>query len=274
MAKCRLCGGKVLPPRRTHAKCRRANEAARVEVAGLADRWLAGEIGAEAAHSEIERLERDGFLGRGQRGEALRSRFEKMTREALDDAVLTVEEESQLGEFAELFGLGREELDQNGWYTRYLQSAALRDLLHGRLPQSVLPMELEPGETLLWLFPTAQLTEGASRQRGVSLGEAATVRVSDGLYFRMADLRRSGGETDVQKPVDVGPLGVTNRYAHFAGKRSRFRIRLEDLERLEPTAKGVVFRRPGRSGNFEGFETGDGWFLVNLLTNARNAGGA
>lgn len=271
MAKCTLCGRTVLPPRRTHAKCRRVLQTASEQIAQVADRWLAGEVDADQVRSSVERLEQESFLGRGPRGDALRSRFEKLVREALDDAVLTVEEESQLGEFAEIFGLGREELDRDGWYTRYLQSAALRDLLHGKLPQSILPMELEPGEALLWLFPTAQLTEGTSRSRGGELGAAASVRVSDGLYFRMSDLRRSGGGTTVQKPVDIGSLGVSNRYAHFAGKRSRFRIRLEDLERLEPTEKGVVFRRAGRGGKFEGFETGDGWFLVNLLTNAQNA---
>lgn len=271
MPKCTLCGRTVLPPRRTHVRCRRANQEAREEVAALADRWLAGGVSGDEAKAVLERLEREAFLSREHRGEALRSRFEKQVREALDDSVLTVEEESQLGDFTEVFGLGREELDRDGWFTRYLQSAALRDLLHGKLPQAMLPMQLEPGEALLWLFPTAQLTEGVDEPRREAADALASVRVADGLYFRMSDLRRRGDERTVQKPVDVGSLGVTNRYAHFTGKRGRFRIRLEDLEELEPTARGVRFRRTGRTPKGEGFETGDGWFLVNLLTNARNA---
>ena len=75
----------------------------------------------------------------------------------------------------------------------------------------------------------------------------------------------------MQRPIDAGSLGVTNRYAHFSGRRTRFRIRLEELEELEPTPKGVSFRRPEAGGKIEGFETGDGWFLMNLLSNARNA---
>lgn len=271
MPKCTLCDRTVLPPRRVHVKCRRANQEARAEIAELADRWLAGEVSGREARAVVERLEAEAFLRREHRGEALRGRFEKQVREALDDAVLTVEEESQLGDFAEVFGLGREELDRDGWFTRYVQSAALRDLLHGKMPQAMLPMELEPGEALLWLFPTAQLTEGEAEPTDEDAHAAGSVRVSTGLYFRMADLSRKGVAGGRLKPVDYGSLGVTNRYAHFAGKHGRLRLRLEELEELEPTVKGVRFRRPGRSGRLEGFETGDGWFLVNLLTNARNA---
>lgn len=271
MPKCSLCGRTVLPPRRMHVKCRRTNQEGRAAVAALAERWLAGEATSAEAGASVERLEREAFVGREHRGEALRALFEQQVKEALADSVLSVEEEAHLGEFVDVFGLGREELDRDGWFTRYLQSAALRDLLHGRLPPAVLPMQLEPGEALLWLFPTAQLTEGTSESRGGGLGAFASVRVSGGLYYKVGDLRRAAGEASVQRPVDVGSLGVTNRYAHFAGRQSRFRIRLEDLDELAPTAKGVVFRCPGRSGKVEGLETGDGWFLVNLLTNARNA---
>ena len=271
MPRCSLCGRTVLPPRRTHVKCRRANQEGRVAVAELAARWLAGGASSDEVRALVERLERDAFVGREHRGEALRARFEQQVKEALADSVLSVEEEAQLGEFVDVFGVGREELDGDGWYTRYLQCAALRDLLHGRLPPSMLPMQLEPGEALLWLFPTAQLTESTSERRDGGLCAFASVRVSGGLYYKIGDPRRSGGEASVQRPVDAGSLGVTNRYAHFAGRQSRFRIRLEDLEDLSPMAKGVVFRRPGRSGKVEGFETGDGWFLVNLLTNARHA---
>lgn len=270
MSNCALCGKPALPLLSVHPKCRKANREAAAELLDLADRALAGGASSELQRA-VERLERDGFLGREQRGTLLRSRFEQKVREALEDNVLTVEEEAQLVEFTESFALGRTELDADGWYTRFVQSAALRDLLHGKLPPSVLPMKLEPDEALIWMFPTAQRTEGEIAHAAHDAAGAGAIRVSHGLYFRTGAARAKGPEMTVQRPIDSGSLAVTNRFAHFSGRRSRFRIPLEEIEHLEPTTRGVTFERHLGGGKSEGFETGDGWFLMNLLSNARNA---
>ncbi len=271
MPTCTLCGRPVVPLLSAHPRCKRANREARAKLLALADLSLASGAASDETRTAVERLEREAFLSREQRGELLRSRFEARVREALEDSVLTVEEETQLVEFTEMFVLGKDELDRDGWYTRFVQSAALRDLLHGKIPPAVLPMTLEPDEALIWMFPSAQLTEGAIVRQEAALPTAKSIRVSHGLYFRVGEARVKSRADMVQRPSDAGSLGVTNRYAHFAGRHARFRIRLEEMEQLEPTAKGVSFRRPEAGGKIEGFETGDGWFLMNLLSNARNA---
>ena len=270
MPQCSLCGRAVLPLRSAHFKCRRVNEQAGRELVELATRWLKGATSGDETRQRVEKMERDAFLHRKQRGELLRPLFEAHVQSALEDDVLTVEEESQLVEFVEIFSLGRDELDGGGWYTRFVQCGALRDLLHGKLPQTALPFRLEADEALIWLFQTAQLTEGRLLPAASESGVAVSIPVSTGLYYRVRQPARNDEERDTQRPVDVGSLGVTNRHIHFAGRRGRVRLRLEELEGLRPTHKGVRFRRPGGSRS-EGFETGDSWFLVNILTNARNA---
>jgi hypothetical protein len=270
MPACTLCGRSVVPFFSAHLRCKRVNRAGRAELVALADRQLAsGGVDGELPLA-VERLEREAFVTREQRGELLRTRFEQRVREALEDSVVTVDEEAQLLEFTEAFALGRDELDHDGWYTRFVQSAALRDLLHGKLPPSVLPMALEPGDALIWMFPTAQLTEGAVLRKLHDSSSVQSIPVSHGLYYRIAEPQPERRERTVQRPIDAGSLGVTNRYVHFSGLRIRFRLPLEELDQLEPTKQGVTFRR-AVGGKSEGFETGDGWFLMNLLSNARNA---
>ena len=271
MPGCVFCGRPLLPLLTAHPRCRKANREGRERLVELADRPLGAREDQEKTRREVERLERDAFVTRTQRGELLRPRFEERVRKALEDSVLTVEEETELVDFTDAFALGCDELDTQGWYTRFVQSAALRDLLHGKLPPAVLPMQLEPGEALIWLFPTAQLTAGELVRHETTATVAASIPVSHGLYYRVTEPAARSEEGIVHQPVDAGALGVTNRYAHFAGHRTRLRLRLEDLEDLEPTAKGVAFRRAEAAGKLQGFETGDGWFLMNLLTNARNA---
>jgi len=271
MPDCIYCGRRVFPMWSAHGRCRRANREGRAQLVAVADQWLGAATTGDEARAVVERLERDAFLSRRQRGELLRTRFEERVREALSDSVLTVEEESQLVELAEVFALGREELDVAGWYTRFVQSAALRDLLHGKLPHAVLPMKLEPDEALIWLFSTAQYMEGEMPKVSPEAPDAVSIRISQGLYYRIAEARPGLQAAGVLKPVDFGSLGVTNRFAHFTGRRTHLRLPLEELRDLEATGKGVCFRRPGGGRKVEGFETGDGWFLINLLTNARNA---
>ena len=174
MPSCTFCGRSV-PLFAAHPRCKRKNQAARAQLLELADRFLATEAVDNETRKTVERLERDAFLTREQRGELLAPRFEEHVRKALEDSVLTVEEEAQLVAFTDTFILGKDELDADGWYTRFVQSAALRDLLHGKLPPAVLPMKLEPDEALIWIRQRARSafrtgsTSGSAR-RGPGAG--------------------------------------------------------------------------------------------------------
>ncbi len=246
------------------------HRAARERLVAAGERLLAGEARPEEVRPLIDELQSTSFMTRERRGKALRPLFEQHVRAALEDSVLTVEEERQLMDFVDAFSLGRGELDAEGWFTRVVQCAAVRDLLQGQRPRQTASFELEAGETVLWQFPDAHYLTGQPVSRGSAASFATSVPISHGLYYRVGPRQESIGKDESYEPTDVGVLGVTNRHLHFSGLRGRFRIPLADLGEVAQSSDGVRFVRRNEARIREAFVTGDGWFLVNLLTNAKN----
>ena len=94
---------------------------------------------------------------------------------ALEDELLSLDEENALAKYAGYFSLTQQDLDQNGVQTSLVQAAAIQDVTRGIVPQRQqvsghVPFNLMKFETLVWVIQSVDYLETVMRRerRGAS----------------------------------------------------------------------------------------------------------
>ena len=74
-------------------------------------------------------------LGQGEANRLLIWAWEMAVQGALEDGLLSLDEENALAKYADYFSLTQQALDQNGVHTSLVQAAVLRDVTQGIIPK-------------------------------------------------------------------------------------------------------------------------------------------
>src|SRR6266851_51997 len=157
MGACKFCGKDAGWFKNEHQTCRDLN------IAGWQD-MLHQASGAALGKGELstlrDRLRQLAVTTRQSRDvvpNVLVLGWEEAAKAALDDKVLSHEDEAALMIYARTFNLEQSDLDKRGWYARTAMSAVLREVLNGGLPTRIetdgsVPFNFQKDEVLVWLF--------------------------------------------------------------------------------------------------------------------------
>ena len=74
-------------------------------------------------------------LDQGEANRLLIRAWETAVEGALEDGLLSLDEENALAKYADYFSLTQQDLDQNGTQTSLVQAAVIRDATQGIIPQ-------------------------------------------------------------------------------------------------------------------------------------------
>lgn len=257
-----------------HVACAAAEKAEAERVAAARESAMQALVGAvrgdldlRRAESVVEALELAPAEARSEKIRAWRQALD----EALEDGALSRDEEEGLSSYLDHFGLGRDDVDDDGHYLRMLQSLVLRDTMEGEVSTRVTfagtPFNLMKSEDLIWAFQNVRYFKAKTERefRGTSLG--ASVRVANGVYLRPSQFRGRWHSREVTIHADTGLLGATTKHVYFHGDRERFRVRYDRIVSFEAFDDGIGIMRDLARAKPEAFETGDGWFVYNLVTN-------
>ncbi len=275
MATCRFCGRPAGFLSRAHSECKKANASAEADCRALATRLFAAEVTPDGFSRGIAELRERNFLSDSQRVQAIRTVFDASVQAALEDGLLSDQEESSIAAFVEACGVAKDDLDGQGWYSRIAKSEVLRDLAAGRDPKRFHyngqnPFTFRKGEILLWGFAGAQYLKTKTLRGWEGGSRGVSFRVMKGVYYRIGATKGHLTAQDSFPVVDVGLLFVTNLAIHFEGSTNRFKVDHSKIESIDTRSDGIRFWRDRENAKPEGFITGDGWFLSNLLANAQN----
>ncbi|HAI21235.1 MAG TPA: hypothetical protein DCM14_04995 [Clostridiales bacterium UBA8153] len=198
--------------------------------------------------------------------------WERAVDGVLADGVLTEEEEANLAQIRERLGFSRDELDRSGAYTKVVQGAILRDLMHGVVPQRFtvtgqLPFNLQKGEKVVWIFHDVKYYQQKTRRHFQGGSSGFSIRVARGVYYRTGAFRGHPVETKEDVLVGTGLLAFTDKHLYFAGRAKSFRIAYKKVVSFEPFSDGIGVHRDAASAKPQLFITGDGWFAYNLAMN-------
>jgi hypothetical protein len=275
MGDCQFCGQPAGFLRKKHAECEARHVQGSEQMVALARSTVAGGEPIDALEGKLSDIARSTRQTDGQALQALIRGWELEVDRALEDGVLSVEEEKRLISFQNRFSLEQSTLDRTGAFSRVAKAAVLRDLLEGKVPNRIkvngaLPFNFQKGETLIWLFNSVRYLESRTRTHYEGRSQGVSLRIMKGVYYRTGTFRGYPVQTMQMAPVDTGALGVTTRHIYFAGPMKSFRITLNKIVSYTPYSDGVGVQRDAMTAKPQVFITGDGWFTYNLLMNLGN----
>jgi hypothetical protein len=272
MAKCVYCGENVGLFRNFHQECDKKHHDGVKKVMELAQRSIISVGSLELLDQEISQIVSSSFISPERKNELLIEAWGKAVETALDDGVISEDEENSLISFKDHYSLSRDDLDSIGAWAKVVKAAILRDILEGNLPDRVkisgsLPFNFQKSETLVWLFQDVKYYEEKSRRRFEGGSQGVGLRISKGVYYRVGAFSAHPVVTQETVHIDTGQLAVTNKNLYFAGDRKAFRIPFNKIVAFNPFNDGIGIQRDAQTSKPQSFNTGDGWFTYNLLVN-------
>ena len=272
MGKCAYCGRPAGFLKKSHIECKNRHEHGMSEiVSSLAD--------APARPGDVTQLMKyvtkvasSSYIHGSKLQSALVRGFELAVERALDDHLLSEEEEIVLSELNEALPIPYDALDRNGAVTKLVKSAVIRDLTQGVIPQrqhidGVVPFNLQKSETLVWVFQRVRYFEERTRTQFVGGSKGVSFRVAKGVYYRTGGFKGRRVQSSEAVHADTGLLGVTTKHIYFAGSSKRFRINYNKVVSFEPYSDGIGLQRDAQTARPQSFLTGDGWYTYNLIVN-------
>ena len=204
--------------------------------------------------------------------EALVRGWETAVLGALEDGVISVDEEDALSRYLDYFGIEQAQADRSGALTTLVKAGAIRDVTEGTIPQrqniqSRIPFNLMKSEKLVWVFQNVAYLEDVTRREMHGSSRGLTVRVARGIYYRPSTFKSRVVEWDETVRLDTGLMGLTTKHIYFAGDTKRFRVRYDRIVAFEPYSDGIGIMREAQTAKPQTFITNDGWFTYNMATN-------
>ncbi|MCY3720565.1 MAG: hypothetical protein OXG07_13550 [Anaerolineaceae bacterium] len=276
MGRCRYCGEDAGLLRREHRDCRIAHGQGRERINALVLKATRDGQVNEGLRREIGDIARESHIAAGDLRDLVSAGWSAAVEHALDDHVITGQEEANLHQLQTLFQLENHELDDEGALTRLKQACVLRDVLNGELPKlkiegGPLPFNLMKSESLVWVFQEVDYFEEKTRTQFRGGSQGMSFRVAKGVYYRVGGFRGERVQTSEKVYGGTGLLGVTTRHLYFSGGNKHFRIRYDRMVVIEPYRDGIGVMRDAQSAKPQTFVTGDGWFVYNLVSNLAQA---
>ncbi len=113
---------------------------------------------------------------------------------ALEDGLITLDEENSLNRYIDHFGLTQNQMDQNGVLTQVVKAAVIRDIAEGIVPdrQNIngrVPFNLMKSEKLVWVMQEVDYLEVITRRERWSSPHGLSIRVARGVYYRPGTFR-------------------------------------------------------------------------------------
>lgn len=275
MGKCKFCGNDAGLLRSIHKECLQAHEEGSARILEIASKAAVTQSDLPALQETVSNIASASFINSQSLLELLVKAWETAVSLALEDDILSEEEELALVAFKDHFSLPTDVLDKNGAYTKVVKSAVIRDVLNGNIPQRVevegiLPFNFQKGESLVWLFQNVAYYESRTQTTYSGGYSGVSLRIAKGVYYRVGGFRGNPIVTTQNVLIDKGSLGITNKHIYFAGNTKSFRLRYDKIVSFIPYSDGIAVQRDALSAKPQIFITGDGWFTYNLVVNLAN----
>lgn len=271
MGLCRFCNKPAGFLRREHRECReKHNSGAFVIRSMIADSLIGG-----VDRDEILKIAEESYISKDELKTLVLTGLEDAIDKALEDNILTQEEEDKLKDILLTFGFNEDELSSNKAYEKFIKALVLRDLLEGKIPnrlniKGVLPFNLLKNETPIWIFNDVKYCQFKTYRHYVGGSQGASIRIMKGVYYRVGGFRGYPFEETKLTKIDEGILCITDKHIYFGGKLKSFRISYDKIVSFTPYSDGIGIQRDSANAKPEYFITDDGWFTYNLVVNLAN----
>lgn len=269
MGRCVFCGRVTEAGSESHGAC--------IDVYSNGKSWITSMIGAFVSNERelhelkyaINLVAKLSYINDVTMRSLVLEGYKQAVHQALEDHLLTVEEERCLEAIEASFGLTTDELSEIGASMKLLHARIIRHISEGKLFEFPtddirLPFNVQRSETVVWLFTNVDYYEQQTRSR-VRIGTHEVSAELASLYLRSSELSAEIVEDEQMVRVDRGAVGITSKHIYFAGSRKRIRISYNDIVSFKPYTDGIGVVDDGQNRGTHVFLTEDGWFTYNLV---------
>ena len=276
MSTCKFCGKDAGFLRSAHKECLSTFERGRSEIASLLSASTRGKLDPSIADKDIKIIAHSSYIDEQTLKQTALECLEHAIDLALDDALLSEEEESALDDFIKRYDLKKAKLNTNESYLRLVKAGVLRDLLEGKIPNRVvldgqLPINFQKSEQIIWIFQDVEYLQPRTRTTYEGRSSGVSFRVMKGVYYRVGQFKGNPIQTTQIVTVDKGILVATNKNLYFVGGAKSLRVPFNKIVTFQPYSDAIAISRD-RVIKQDIFKTGDGWFTYNLISSVASAG--
>lgn len=271
MSTCKYCGKDAGLLRSAHKECLKLFEDGSKEVVALLTASARGKISPDIIERDVRNIAARSYIDdKALRATAL-SCYESAINLALNDDLLTEQEEEALSDFQTRYALVDEQIYSNPAYIKLVKAAVLRDLIEGRLPERVtingqLPINFQKSERVVWVFQDVEYLQPRTKTTYEGKSSGVSLRITKGVYYRVGQFKGNPVQTTQIVLIDIGLLAVTDKHLYFVGQTKSLKIRFDKIITFQPYSDAISISRDGIAKP-DIFKTEDGWFTYNLLTN-------
>ena len=269
MPKCVYCGEGAGLLKNSHPNCAKTYSSGRLAMTGLATEAVLVTKSQDTLIQNLQLIADSSRIPRHHIGEALFEGWDAAVDALLEKHLPTEEEERLLSAYLTRFELKGDRTLPGA--LRIVKSAALREVLAGRLPKprnfGVLPFNFRSKETLIWAFPMTAYYERRTKYIRTGVSHGVSKRIMNGLYYSPRVFRSETTELNETKLVDNGTVAITDQNMYFSGDEKSLRIPYARIVSFNAHSEGISIVRDTATARPQIFVTGDGWFCYNLVTN-------
>lgn len=279
MGKCIYCGKPAGFLRSKHVECEQQHQQQeRIIQAGCAlivSEARAAFKGGEpfsTLENNITEIMQSHSVSSDQRKSSLIRAWGNAVEDSIEDGIVDHAEEERLIEFRDHFRLSETDLKGNGALQKFTKAVVIRDVVAGKIPQRTaiageLPINFQKGESLVWAFADSKYVEDKTKRQYVGGSHGVSIRVMEGVYYRVGAFKGRAVESTERVHVDSGWFVVTDKNIYFAGPRKSLRIPYGKIVSFDAFSDGIGVVRDSTTAKSQFFITGDGWFTYNLVAN-------
>ena len=159
-------------------------------------------------------------MGPAETAALLAQAWEAAVEAALEDGLLTLDQENALNRYMGHFGITREQMNQNGVLTQVIKAAVIRDITEGIVPERQtitgrVPFNLMKSEQLVWVMNDVDYLEVVTRRERRGTSHGLSIRVARGVYYRPGTFRSRAVEWDETVHADTRLLGFTTKHLYL-----------------------------------------------------------
>ena len=276
MGNCIFCGREADSGRDSHGEC--------IAVYSNGKKWITSMVGAFVSNErEIYELKQAinlvaklSYISESSIHSLVLQGYKRALDQALEDHLLSREEEHALEAIQSSFNLTDDELKENGTARRLLYARVIRLINIGGIFEFPtddirLPFNLQKSEKVVWLFADVGYYEEQTRSR-YQIGAREVSLELASLYLKTSELNVEVIQDEKTVRVDTGIMGITTKHIYFVGPNKSLRISYNNIVTIKHYSDGIRIVQDTPATVPQAFVTEEGWFTYNLVANlARRA---
>lgn len=277
MGNCIFCGREADLGSDSHGEC--------IAVYSNGKKWITSMVGAFVSNERemyelkqaINLVAKLSYINESSMHSLVLQGYKRALDQALEDHLLSREEEHALDAIEYSFDLSDDELEEIGAAKRLLYARIIRRINEGRgfeYPDDIitrLPFNLQKSEKVVWLFASAEYYEEQTRSRYQIGSQEVSLELAS-IYLKTSELSIKVIQDEETVHVDTGIMAVTTKHIYFVGPSKSIRINYNDIITIKHYSNGIGVVQDTPAAVPQAFLTEEGWFTYNLIANlARRA---